>query len=121
MATAKRYGPYKGSKQNDGRPIYVYRKGDGSTTSSNAARVKKEESVGKVLPKSTHVAHKSGTNKGGNHSIASTATRAEPASKNIGDGNKTRTGKPVSNPVPTKKQKKAGMNPPIKPAKKVGK
>ena len=121
MATAKRYGPYKGSKQNDGRPIYVYKKSGGGTTSSNAARVKKEESVGKKLPKSSHVAHRSGTNKGGNHSISSGSTRVESSAKNIGDGNKTRVGKPASNPKIPRKTKKAGMNPPIRPAKKVGK
>ena len=26
MSEAKRFGPYKGSEQNGGRPIYVYKK-----------------------------------------------------------------------------------------------
>jgi hypothetical protein len=92
MATAKRYGPYKGSGQNDGRKIYVYRKADGSTTSKNAARADKETAIGRKLPKSQHVAHKSGTVKGGQNSTSPSTTRVESASKNIGDGNKTRAG-----------------------------
>ena len=55
---AKVYGPYKGSKQNGGRKIMVVRKSDGSTTSTNAARHKKEKSLGKKLSKTQHVDHK---------------------------------------------------------------
>jgi hypothetical protein len=86
------YGPYPGSKQNNGRPIYVERDNStGKTTSTNAARAEKEKSIGKSLPRSEHVAHKSGTNKGGNRSISPSSTRVESAKKNIGDGNKTRS------------------------------
>lgn len=58
----KIFGPYKGSKQNGGRPIYVFKrkKKDGTTvtTSSNKARVEYERETGKTLPKSTDVDHK---------------------------------------------------------------
>ena len=58
----KIFGPYKGSKQNGGRPIYVFKKkkkdGTTVTTSSNKARVEYEQSTGKTLPKTTDVDHK---------------------------------------------------------------
>jgi hypothetical protein len=61
MAETKRFGPYKGSKANGGRPIYVYKtKGkDGKwhTTSKNKARAEYEEKNGK-LPRGTDVDHK---------------------------------------------------------------
>jgi hypothetical protein len=94
------YSGYKGSKQNNGRPVSVTRKlkksgkQDGSTTSStNTARHEKEKSTGRKLSKKEHVAHKSGTNKGGNHSTKASSTRVESAKKNIGDGNRSRHNK----------------------------
>ena len=58
----KIFGPYKGSKQNGGRPIYVFKKkqkdGTTTTTSSNKARVEYERATGKTLPKTTDVDHK---------------------------------------------------------------
>jgi len=58
----KIFGPYKGSKQNGGRPIYVFKRKrkDGSieTTSSNKARVDYEKETGKSLPRTTDVDHK---------------------------------------------------------------
>jgi hypothetical protein len=58
----KIFGPYKGSKQNGGRAIYVFKrkKKDGTvvTTSSNKARVDYEKTTGKTLPRSTDVDHK---------------------------------------------------------------
>ena len=54
----KVYGPYKGSKQNGGRKVMVIRRADGSTTSTNAARHKKEKALGKSLRKDQHVDHK---------------------------------------------------------------
>ena len=55
----KIFGPYKGSKANGGRPIYVFKrkKKDGTvaTTSSNKARVDYEEATGKKLPRGTEV------------------------------------------------------------------
>lgn len=91
------YSGYKGSKQNNGRPVSVTRKlksngkQDGKTTSStNTARHEKQKSTGRKLSKKEHVAHKSGTNKGGNHSTKPSSTRVESAKKNIGDGNRSR-------------------------------
>jgi hypothetical protein len=61
MPETKRFGPYKGSKANGGRPIYVYKtKGkDGKwhTTSQNKARAEYEEKNGK-LPRNVDVDHK---------------------------------------------------------------
>lgn len=86
---SKVYGPYRGSKQNDGRPIKVVKKG-GKTTSTSAARDEKEKSLGRSLPRDQHVAHKTGTNKGGSKSTSPSATTVQSAKKNVGDGNKTR-------------------------------
>jgi hypothetical protein len=61
MAETKKFGPYKGSAANGGRPIYVYKtKGkDGKwhTTSKNKARAEYEEKHGK-LPRGVDVDHK---------------------------------------------------------------
>lgn len=85
------YGPYKGSDQNDGRPIYVeYSHKSKKTTSTNAARHEKEKATGRNLSREQHVAHKGKTNKDGNHSTHPSSTRVESAKKNIGDGNRTR-------------------------------
>lgn len=62
MAETKKFGPYKGSKANGGRPIYVYKtKGkDGKwhTTSKNKARADYESKTGRKLSKDTDVDHK---------------------------------------------------------------
>ena len=53
-----KFGPYKGSEQNGGRPIYVFKrkvKGKTVTTSSNKARVEYKEKTGKTLAKKTDV------------------------------------------------------------------
>jgi hypothetical protein len=60
MAEEKKFGPYKGSKANGGRPIYVYKKkvnGKWVTTSKNKARADYESKNGK-LPRGTDVDHK---------------------------------------------------------------
>lgn len=91
MAT-KRYGPYKGSAKNGGRPIYVYKtkKADGTvrTTSSNKARVEYEARNGK-LPRSVDVDHKD--NNKNNDSARN--LRAMKHGKNVGKENKRRAGK----------------------------
>jgi hypothetical protein len=65
----KIFGPYKGSKQNGGRPIYVFKrkKKDGSveTTSSNKARVDYEKRTGKTLPRDVEVDHKNNRGRDG--------------------------------------------------------
>jgi hypothetical protein len=85
MAAKKVYGPYKGSKQNDGRKIYVIKEG-GKTTSTNAARLDYKRATGKSLSKKTHVDHKDNNHKNGSKSNLS----AMSASKNIAKGNKNR-------------------------------
>ena len=89
MAEAKKFGPYKGSKENGGRPIYVYKtKGkDGKwhTTSKNKARADYESKNGK-LSKDTHVDNNKSNDSKGN-------LRALKGSKNIAKENKRRAGK----------------------------
>ena len=60
MSQWKKFGPYKGSEDKGGRPIYVYKKkvdGKWVTTSKNKARADYEEKHGK-LDKDTDVDHK---------------------------------------------------------------
>ena len=70
----KIFGPYKGSKQNGGRPIYVFKrkKKDGTTvtTSTNKARHEYEESTGKKLPKDSEVDHKNNKGRAGDDRIS---------------------------------------------------
>jgi hypothetical protein len=83
------YGPYAGSKENGGRKIYVIRKADGSTTSTNKARKDYEDKTGNKLDKKTHVDHKD--NNKSNDSKGN--LRAISAKENIGKENKRRAGK----------------------------
>jgi hypothetical protein len=91
MSEVKKFGPYKGSKANGGRPIVVYKKKVGGkwvTTSQNAARAKYEEKNGK-LPRDTDVDHKDN-----NHSNDSSKNlRALKHGKNTAKENKRRAGK----------------------------
>jgi hypothetical protein len=92
MAETKKFGPYKGSEANGGRPIYVYKtKGkDGKwhTTSKNKARADYESKNGK-LPRDTDVDHKDN-----NHSNDSSKNlRALKHGKNTAKENKRRAGK----------------------------
>jgi mRNA-degrading endonuclease toxin of MazEF toxin-antitoxin module len=90
-----KFGPYKGSKQNGGRPIYVFKrkKKDGTvvTTSSNKARVDYEEATGKTLPKGTEVDHKNNKGRAGDDKISNLRTLSK--SKNVGLENKRRAKK----------------------------
>lgn len=91
----KIFGPYKGSKQNGGRPIYVFKrkKKDGSvvTTSSNKARVDYEKATGKTLPRSTDVDHKDNGGRAGRDGIKNLQKMSH--SKNVGKENKRRAKK----------------------------
>ncbi len=83
----KTYGPYKGSKENGGRSIVVhYDPKSQSTTSQNAARHKKEKSLGRKLSKKEHVDHKDNNHK--NESSSNLTVMS--AKKNIGKGNQNR-------------------------------
>lgn len=91
----KIFGPYKGSKQNGGRPIYVFKrkKKDGSTvtTSSNKARVDYEKATGKTLPKTTDVDHKDNGGRAGRDGQGN--LQAMSHSKNVAKENKRRAKK----------------------------
>jgi len=88
----KIFGPYKGSKQNGGRPIYVFKrkKKDGTTvtTSSNKARIDYEKDTGKTLPKTTDVDHKDNGGRAGRDGAGN--LQAMSHSKNVAKENKRR-------------------------------
>lgn len=92
MAEKKKFGPYKGSKQNGERPIYVYKekdsKGNWKTTSKNKARADYEAKNGK-LPRKTEVDHKDNNKKNDSKSNL----RAISKSKNVAKENKRRAKK----------------------------
>jgi hypothetical protein len=91
----KIFGPYKGSKQNGGRPIYVFKRrkknGEVVTTSSNKARVDYEKATGKTLPRETEVDHKNNKGREGDDRISNLRTLSK--SKNVGLENKRRAKK----------------------------
>jgi hypothetical protein len=91
----KIFGPYKGSKQNGGRPIYVFKrkKKDGTTgtTSSNKARVEYKKATGKSLRKDQEVDHKDNGGRAGRDGIKN--LRVLSKSKNVALENKRRAKK----------------------------
>ena len=92
MAESKRFGPYKGSAANGGRPIYVYKKKVGGkwvTTSKNKARADYESKNGKLKSKDITVDHKD--NNKNNDSKGN--LRAMKHGKNVAKENKRRAGK----------------------------
>lgn len=104
----KIFGPYKGSKQNGGRPIYVFKRkkknGETVTTSSNKARVDYEKATGKTLPKETEVDHKNNKGRAGDDRISNLRTLSK--SKNVGLENKRRAKKTVAKKAAPKKAAK---------------
>jgi hypothetical protein len=93
VAETKKYGPYKGSKDNGGRPIYVIKKkgkdGKWHTTSETKARHDYEKKTGKKVPKGTDVDHKNN-----NHSDdRSSNLQLLKHGKNTAKENKRRAGK----------------------------
>jgi hypothetical protein len=104
----KIFGPYKGSKQNGGRPIYVFKrkKKDGTTvtTSSNKARVDYEKTTGKTLPKTTDVDHKDNGGRAGRDGHSNLQTMSH--SENVAKENKRRT---VKKAAPKKKTVKKAV------------
>lgn len=91
----KIFGPYKGSKQNGGRPIYVIKrkKKDGTTetTSTNKARKDYEDATGKTLPRKSEVDHKNNKGRAGDDRLAN--LRVISKKKNVGLENKRRAKK----------------------------
>lgn len=104
----KIFGPYKGSKQNGGRPIYVFKRkkknGETVTTSSNKARVDYEKATGRTLPKDTEVDHKNNGGRAGDDRISN--LRAISKSKNVGLENKRRAVKKTAKKTAKKAAKK---------------
>jgi hypothetical protein len=87
----KRFGPYTGSKQNGGRPIYVYKTktADGwKTTSSNKARVDYEDGHKTKLSDKTDVDHKDNGGRRGHDALSN--LQAMSHSKNVAKENKRR-------------------------------
>jgi hypothetical protein len=104
--TIKRiFGPYKGSEQNGGRPIYVIKKrtkdGKVVTTSSNKARVDYEKATGKTLPRGTEVDHKNHKGRAGDDRMSNLTTISK--SKNVAKENKRRAKKPTVKKATKKK------------------
>ena len=91
----KKYGPYEGSDQNGGRPIYVFKRkkksGKVVTTSSNKARIDYEKATGKTLPKKTDVDHKDNGGRAGRDGQSN--LQAMSHSKNVAKENKRRAKK----------------------------
>jgi len=101
----KIFGPYKGSKANGGRPIYVFKrkKKDGTTvtTSSNKARVDYEKATGKTLPKDSEVDHKNNRGRAGDDRISN--LRVISKKKNVTLENKRRAKKTTAKKAVKKK------------------
>lgn len=91
VGTVRKFGPYKGSKENGGREIYAYRKKTAkgwTSTSTNKARADYEEENGE-LTSGTDVDHIDN-----NHSNDSKGNlRALKHGKNTAKENKRRAGK----------------------------
>ena len=91
----KIFGPYKGSKQNGGRNIYVIKrkKKDGTTvsTSTNAARLDYKNATGKKLKRNQEVDHIDNGGSAGKDKISN--LRVLSKKKNLGLENKRRAGK----------------------------
>ena len=91
----KIFGPYKGSKQNGGRPIYVIKrkKKDGTTktTSTNKARLDYKKATGKKLKRSQEVDHIDNKGRKGKDGIKN--LRVLSKKKNVALGNKRRAKK----------------------------
>jgi hypothetical protein len=93
IGTRKKFGPYKGSAQNGGRPIYVWKvktKDGWRTESKNKARADYEDKHGK-LSKDVDVDHKN--NKGRSGDDRASNLQAMSHSKNVAKENKHRAGK----------------------------
>lgn len=88
----KIFGPYKGSKQNGGRPIYVIKrkKKDGTTetTSTNKARLDYKKKTGKKLSRKQDVDHKDNGGRAGKDGMSNLQVMSH--GKNVAKENKRR-------------------------------
>ena len=92
VGTRRKFGPYKGSAEHDGRPIYVWKikaKDGWKTESSDKARVDYEDSHHTKLSKDTDVDHKDDDKR---HDALSNL-QAMSHSANVAKENKRRAGK----------------------------
>jgi hypothetical protein len=91
----KIFGPYKGSKENGGRKIYVIKrkKKDGTTvtTSTNKARLDYEKKTGKKLKRNQDVDHKDNGGRAGRDGMSNLDVMSH--SKNVAKENKRRAKK----------------------------
>lgn len=91
----KIFGPYKGSKQNGGRPIYVIKrkKKDGTTvtTSTNKARLDFKKKTGKKLSRTQDVDHKDNGGRAGHDGVNNLKVMSHSA--NVAKENKRRAKK----------------------------
>ena len=91
----KIFGPYKGSKQNGGRPIYVIKRkkkgGTTESTSTNKARLDYKKATGKKLKRNQEVDHKDNKGRKGSDKISN--LRVLSKKKNVGLENKRRAKK----------------------------
>jgi len=91
----KIFGPYKGSKQNGGRPIYVIKrkKKDGTTvtTSTNKARLDYKKKTGKKLSRTQDVDHKDNGGRAGHDGVRNLDVMSHSA--NVAKENKRRAKK----------------------------
>lgn len=93
MSKVKKYGPYKGSKKNGGRPIYVFahkENGHTVTTSSDKARVDYEDAHHEKLDRKTDVDHKDNGGRAGHDGLSN--LQAMSHSKNVAKENHSRKG-----------------------------
>ena len=92
VGTRKKFGPYKGSDQNGGRPIYVWKIKTATgwrTETKNKAREDYETKTGRRLPKDVDVDHKNN-----NHNDDKKSNlRPLKHGKNTAKENKRRAGK----------------------------
>jgi hypothetical protein len=94
MSKIKWHGPYKGSKENGGRPIMVgkvKRDGHWETVSKNAARKEYEDAHHTTLSKDTDVDHKDNGGRKGHDALSN--LQAMSHSKNVAKENKRRAHK----------------------------
>jgi hypothetical protein len=92
VGTRKKFGPYKGSEQNGGREIYVWKtktKDGWKTESKNKARADYESDHGKIKSKNKTVDHKNNNHSDDRKSNLQLLDKG----KNTAKENKRRAGK----------------------------
>jgi len=94
VGTKRKFGPYKGSAKNGGRPIYVEKVKTANgwkTTSTDKARADYESKTGKKLRKDQDVDHKNNKGRAGDDRQSNLQVMSH--SKNVAKENRRRAGK----------------------------